>query len=353
MSQLLTPPVGVPAWWRGREEQIQAFLDGDVRRGEVVRVSRSPGGRPVRAAAYGEAEPEVRGTANWNSALGAREPDAFVRRSERQRPVLVILAGTHGQEIGGMVAALAAIQVMETGTDLAGTAQAKLRRKLERLRLVVIPCANPDGRARCPYGGWAGLLTDEMHRWGQGTRKDGSLYGWPGCKAVHPMRGDVGILGAYYDDRGVNLMHDAWHAPMSATTAGLLKLMADEAPDMVLNLHGHGSPPAVLRAAYVPVAVKEQIEVFARHAYARLEAAGIPQASVPTVTDDGPQGEPAPSLNLTSMCYHAGAALPMTFESPQGLRDGRVAFDYPTILRLHLVLFEAAADWLLQESVRP
>jgi len=36
----------------------------------------------------------------------------------------------------------------------------------------------------------------------------------------------------------------------------------------------------------------------------------------------------------------------MTVESPQGLSDARAAFDYPTILRLHHVLFEAAGDWL-------
>ena len=106
------------------------------------------------------------------------------------------------------------------------------------------------------------------------------------------------------------------------------------------------SPPAILPTAYVPVATKQQIEAFARHGYARFEAAGIAQASVPAGADDGPPGAHAPSLNLTSMCYHTGAALPVTFESPQGLADGRVAFDYPAILRLHLMLFEAAADWL-------
>ena len=218
------------------------------------------------------------------------------------------------------------------------------------MRLLVVPLANPDGRARCPYDGWVGLPTEEMHRWGQGTRGDGSLYGWPGCKAVHPMRGDVGILGAYYDDGGVNLMHDEWHAPMSDTTAALLRLAADEAPDVLLNLHGHESPPAVLGAAYVPEAVKHQIAAFATRCYHALEARGIPHGSVPAVGPDGPPGTPPPALNLTSAFFHAGVSLPMTFESPQGLTDGRVAFGYPAILALHHALFEAAAQWLCREQ---
>jgi len=343
-GDLLTSPV--PDWWMGREQQIQAFLDGRVTRGEVRTLSTSPGGRPVRAVVYGEAEPGLRGTANWNSALGAGEPGAYVRREERQRPVLMILAGTHGQEMEGMVAALSLLSAMETGEDIAGNPQPELRAKLDCLRLIVIPCANPDGRARCPYDGWVGLPIAEMAKWGQGMRKDGTPYGWPRCKAVHPMSGDVGILGAYFDDAGVNLMHDEWVAPMSGTTRALLRLVADEAPDLLLNLHGHGSPPMVCKTAYVPMAAKRRIVAFAEHVYARLEAAGIAHHRIPAAAPDGEGDGPPPALNLTSLCWHAGAALAMTVESPQGLSDARAAFDYPTILRLHHVLFEAAGDWL-------
>ena len=61
---------------------------------------------------------------------------------------------------------------------------------------------------------------------------------------------------------------------------------------------------------------------------------------------DGPPGKVPPAMNLTSMCYHAGAAVPITHESPQGMADARAPFDYPTILRLHHVLLAAASDWL-------
>jgi len=248
-----------------------------------------------------------------------------------------------------MVAALSVISCRETGRDLTGAPQPGLRKRLGRLRLIVIPLANPDGRTRCPYDGWVALPTQEMTRWGQGTRKDGSLYGWPGCKAVHPMQGNVGILGAYFDDKGINLMHDEWHAPMSATTAALLKLASEEGPDLLLNLHGHASPPAVLQAAYVPVGAKQEARAFARDYYARLDAAKIPHGRIPPTSADGPVGKLPPSLNLTSMFYHAGGGLPMTFESPQGFKDARKPFDYAAILKLHHVLFESAAEWVCRD----
>lgn len=348
--KLLVSTTPVPTWWTGRAEQIRRYLTSRVRRGELRTLATSPGGRAVHAVCYGKAEPRLKGPANWNSALGARKPDAYYRRGERKRPVLVILAGAHGQEMEGMVAALSAVSVMETGKDLAGGPQPTLRRKLSRLRLIVIPLANPDGRARCPYDGWVALPTKEMTRWGQGTRRDGSLYGWPGCKAVHPMAGDVGILGAYFDDAGVNLMHDEWHAPMSAVTAAVLKLASEEGPDLLANLHGHQSPPMVLETAYAPRGVKEQIRAFAKAYYAALDSAGIAHGRLPRVGPDGPAGTVPPSFNLTSMFYHAGTALPMTFESPQGLADARQTWDYPTILRLHHLLFESAADWLTRTA---
>lgn len=76
-----------------------------------------------------------------------------------------------------------------------------------------------------------------MTKYGQGTRKDGSLYGWPGAKAVHPMRGDVGILGAYFNDDGINPMHDEFFAPMAEETKAIVQVARQEAPDITVSLH--------------------------------------------------------------------------------------------------------------------
>ncbi len=259
----------------------------------------------------------------------------------------MIQAGAHGAEPEGTIGALSIINVLETGKDIAGKPQPELREKLQRLRLIIIPIANPDGRARYPYDGWVGLPEEEMHRVGQGTRKDGSLYGWPGCKEVHPMRGDVGFLGCYFDDEGVNLAQDNWIDPMSRTTTAIMKVVSAEGPDMLLNLHGFHAPPAILQTDYAPVAVKEDILAFAQQYAKDLDSQDIPYNSwMPEVTEDGPRGECPPALGQTAMFYHAGAAMPMTHESPQGFNDVDVAFDYQTILALHHVLLETASDWL-------
>ncbi len=352
-EKLLTSTVPVPDWWTSREPQIQGFLDRQVPADRVRMLANSPGGRPVRAAFFGDAEPELLGPANFNAALGAQQPEAYCRRRERKRPVLMILAGVHGAEVEGMIGALSAINVFQTGSDIAGNPQPDLADRLRQLRVIVIPLANPDGRVRVPYDGWLGLPCDEMHRVGQGTRRDGSSYGWPACKAVHPMAGDVGGLGGYFDDAGVNMMHDEWSASMSPVTAAVLRLIREEAPDIVLNCHSHANVPSILHTAYAPQAVKENVAAFALKLYTNLTRADLPHPDdLPWPRVDGARGEVPPAMNLTSMMYHVGAALPMTFECPHGFTDGRARVNYEQILAIHHVLLRSAADWLLRRPVR-
>lgn len=337
--------IAIPTWWTGRETDVRAVIDR-LTKGRVQTIAVSPGGRPVTCVTYGDAEPALRGPANFNSALGAFDPDAYVRRRERKRPVLMILAGVHGQEIEGIIGALSLITLLETGVDLRGQPQPALREALSQCRVIVVPLANPDGRARVPLDGFVGRTGETMHRLGQGTRRDGSLYGWPGCKAVHPMAGDVGILGGYFDDAGVNLMHDEWPNPMSATTSALCRLVRDEAPDLLLNLHSYEHAPGFLPIAYVPMSVKKQIRTFAERCADAWAALGMPSNQVPGVDPDGVEGTP-PALNQTGLFYHCGAALPLTFESPHGLSDEPDPFSYGQILDIHHALFRVAAESLL------
>jgi len=346
-ADLLESDVPVPEWWTTRVEQVDACIENEVSRGEVKVLATTPGGRPVYSVSYGEAEPELRGAANFNSALGARDPGAFFRREERKRPVLVVLGGVHGQEMENTAGTLSAVKLMETGVDISGRERPELVALFERLRLVLIPVANPDGRERVPYDGWVGLPTKDMTRIGQGTRSDGSSYGWPGCKAVHPMTGDVGGLGGYYDDAGVNLMHDEWPAPMSPVTAALLGLAREEGPDLVLNLHSHSARPTVLSTAYVPRAVEDEAARLAERAYGHFDAAGLEHGALPAAGLEHPGAEPPPAFNLTSALYHAGVALPVTFECPHGLADGVVPFGYDEILSIQHLLQRAAAEHLL------
>ena len=94
---------------------------------------------------------------------------------------------------------------------------------------------------------------EDLRFWGQGTWTDDTFCDWPQCKRQHPMVGDnVRFLGCYFNDRGVNPMHDEWFAPMGPESAAFLKVAREEGPDLVVSLHSHESKPAVLRPAYVP-----------------------------------------------------------------------------------------------------
>lgn len=338
----------IPGWWISSNKGIQEFIETKVTRGKVGVLAVSPGKRNILSVTYGNEEPELKGTANFNSAIGSGNPDAYIRRGPgvRKHPVMIVVAGMHGQEVEGMVSALSLVSVMETGKDLSGREQPELYRKLENFRLIIIPVANPDGRERVPYDGWVGVNVEEMTKYGQGTRRNGELYRWRGSKAVHPMRGDVGILGGYFDDNGVNMMHDDWASPMSETTKALLKLTAAEGPDILLNLHSHSHDPSVLPPAYIPVTARLGLIRFRKLLYAKLESAGYICEKLPISFTDGMEGQIPPAFNLTSMLYHVGADISVTFETPHGVIEGEHPYGYDDILKIHNILFDSAADFL-------
>lgn len=344
------PEPAAPVWWKGRVEEIEAAVKG-VQRGVTSVIASSPGGRPVHLVAYGK-RIEIERTANYNSAAGAGDPRFFARKPYDAPPIVFLVGPPHGHEVEGMVGLVNLLQVAETGKDLRGKEWVQLRASIDRVRLLVVPIANPDGRARCAYDSFVGLPVDEMTRVGQGTRKDGTLYGWPGVKARHPMTGDVGLLGAYFNDAGINLMHDEFLAPMAAETKALLQVARDEAPDYVLNLHSHGSAPQLLPTAYVPRYTKETAARLSRRLADRFRGAGLPSWNPSAPAEDG-EKYPPPSFNLTSALHHVSGAVSTLFECPQGFREpGCVQVTHDQILDLELTLFDELLAFAL-ETPRP
>src|SRR5690606_36560963 len=156
-------------------------------------------------------------------------------------------------------------------------------------------------------------------------------------------------LGGYFDDVGINLVHDEFFDPMSPVTAALLRLVRNEAPDMLINLHSYTAAPGVLPIHYVPMRTKQRIADFVTMFYSRMEQTGLPHAHVPAVATDRADDKTPPPFNIVSACFHAGAALPFTFECAHGLDNGPANFGYEQILQNHHVLFETAADWLMRK----
>ncbi|KPL10094.1 MAG: hypothetical protein AMS26_21940, partial [Bacteroides sp. SM23_62] len=230
-------PTGIPDFYRSKLSDIEAEIN-NIKTGKAEVIATSPGGLSVYAVYYGVKE-NFHSRANYNSAVAARNPVYYARKDSSSKPVVLFLGPVHGQEVEGIAGLVNLIHVAESGKDYRGQEWASLRTKIEKCRVVIIPCGNPDGRKRCPYDSFVGLPTEIMTKYGQGTRTDGSLWGWPGAKSLHPMKGNVGILGAYFNDDGINPMHDEFFSPMAAETAAILEIARTEAPDMTVSLHSH------------------------------------------------------------------------------------------------------------------
>ncbi|RKN83982.1 M14 family zinc carboxypeptidase [Paenibacillus ginsengarvi] len=328
----------VPAYWRSSLEHIEQTVSS-VKRGQADVFARSAGGRDIYAVYYGDKQDFGR-KANYNSACGAGDLTAYAHKTKATKPVIAIVGGIHGGELEGVAAVLNLIRTLETGADYGGRADRFLHDCAERFRLVLIPCMNSDGRARIPFDTLVGMPLAEMRYYVQGTWKDGTLCGWPGCKAVHPIDGAAAHLGGYFNDDGINLMHDNFFAPMAKETRGLMELIDRESADATVLLHGgSNSVNHILPTQYVPPSVADKLNRLVDRVHAGYQAKGIPFRPLHGRGTDEQHGFP-PSFNLTSALHHASGGLSMTFESNMALDAPGVRYSYEDMLEGHYILFE-------------
>jgi len=122
----------------------------------------------------------------------------------------VLLVGlVHGHETEGITGLCNLISIIETGIDLAGHDQSTLQTLADQCCLLIIPDGNPDALARFEPGSLVGVGRVDLRFWGQGTWANDELVGWPDAKQQHPMTDEnIGYLGSYFNDDGVNPMHD-------------------------------------------------------------------------------------------------------------------------------------------------
>lgn len=336
----------IPDWWQSSPGFVEQ-MTRSARIGRANTIAKSAGGRPVFLFEYGDPEPELRGTANFSSALAAGNTNFYYRKSERKRPVIFLLGGVHGHETEGTVGVLSVVNIMETGKDLRGRDQQALRDLFAKCRLLLIPQANPDGRARHPYESLIGVTHEELRRVGQGTKKDGTLWGWPECKANHPMVGDVGVPGAYFDDDGINIGNDLWTSPMSPVTAAIQNLVSDEGPDVTLNLHGYEYPHGLLSTSSLPYKAQLEHKAFSDGAKEFCAARGfeIRSADLPDPKSSGFKG-----INQTSVFFHIGSTISLTFEACHGIdcKGGRPDISLDETLEVFHSIFEYSARRLLE-----
>jgi hypothetical protein len=335
----------IPSYWKTDLSTVDELARTE-KRGQVGRIATSPGGRPVYTFSYGE-KGTIQSQANYNSACGAKDRRAYVD-IRGKKPVILLIGAEHGQETEGVAALTNLICLMETGADFAGNGNPSLLEVLEQVRLDIVPVANPDGRARVQLDSMLGHTGDELRFWGQGTWKDGTLCRWPDCKKVHPILDAVDFLGGYFNDDGINIMHDQFFHPMARETEAILDLAVDEFADCVLHLHGgSNSFNVLLQPDYVPLEVNYAVQRLALRcdAAAQQEELRFGICDIPAKE----QGDTPPSFNLVSAVHHACGAVSAVFESNECIIDDPgVHLNHDQVYRSHMILFEQTVRHFLQ-----
>jgi len=338
--------MAAPEFYATSLARVEETLSG-LRRGAVKEIGRSAGGRPIFAVAYGDFEPIAR-VANLSSALAARTPAAFFGAEPRERQVMLITSAIHGGEMESIAATLNLISLMETGTDLKGEPWPDLLAMAARLRLVLVPCLNPDGRARIPSDDPTTWAPEEEEKYRHGLHGDGSFITWPACMTPHPRDPKQdGFLGGYFNDAGVNPLHGVFLSPQVAPeTHAALALALEETPDLVLDLHSCGAGPMLMVGD--PALLEQHqrrhhyLDGFCRRALrTRLgihrpwTAPGIERA-----------------LTFSAACYHICGALPILFEGANGAQKGN-RYTHRQIVDTYLTVFEALMGVGATEGFQP
>jgi heparin/heparan-sulfate lyase len=344
------PVRNLPDFWIGTMEKLKSQL-AQVNDGQVQIIAKTPGGRPLHLVSFGEYE-QVTHKANFNSAIGGRDSSAYMNKEARYKPVILFVGPVHGHEVEALTGLTNLIKIMDTGYDLRGKKQTHLQELGQKCRLLIIPAGNPDGIARLEPQALQGMELDDVRFWGQGTWSDDTFCGWPESKRQHPMIGqNTGFLGCYFNDAGINPMHDEFFEPMSQEAPSILKVAREEGPDLAVSLHSHASKPALLRPAYLTLEKQEYIRKLAAEYYEILKERGLPYGRVFETRTEGGRN-PAP-FNLTSAMYHVSGASSFTFECPHGLISKTACkVNCEEILDIQLALYEAMIRYELTKKTK-
>jgi hypothetical protein len=242
------------------------------------------------------------------------------------------------------------IKAIETGTDYAGERHDELVDLAERVHLILIPMVNPDGRSHIPFDSFVGKTFYDLRYYNQGTWKNGELCGWPGCKMKHPIKEHVDYLGGYFNDDGVNMMHeDFFSGNVSTGTRVVLDVCRDEAPDFSILLHGgDNGTNHMLAPDYGSLNAKREVYEFQLQYKAVCDENAVRYNVI-----DIPRGEERAvpvSFNLPSAMHHCCGMPAVTFESNQGLCDrGDVIYTYEEIYKAHMLLYRETMRFVLKK----
>lgn len=340
-----------PEWWLSAPEEVEEFLRS-LRGVEVFEMGRSAGGRPILAAAWGEREDlPGRTSRSLASALAGGSAEAFYGKGRRERQGFLFVGGAHGTEIEGTVAALSFLNVVVCGKDLRGQRWPRLAEAGRKLRTVIIPFFNIDGRARfAQRRHFIGVAPEAYGQMSQGGWTSGELLQWPTSSLHHPIPLDriKPPLGSYFNDAGVNLVYDT---PLAGgcqpETAALLRLLRDEMPDCVLCSHSNNGSLVEAPSSFIPRRFRQRQLQIGALVGARCQREGKAKHQIPTRTETY-AGQVFYEADLV---YHACGALPLLVEFPWGYQN--VPDTHDEVLDIGLLALEEIIAFGVAYGFRP
>ena len=330
----------IPAFWKGNIKDVENAVN-TVQKGKVSVICKSAGKRNVYFVEYGKKN-DLKRTANYSSATGARSTKYYADKSGvNYIPTVLLVGGTHGNEWEGVVAINNLISIIETGVDLEGKRHNDIIKAMECVNLLLIPCLNPDGRARIPLETMAGQSFDMFRYYSQGTWKDGSLCNWPECKSIHPIKDACDFMGGYFNDDGVNIMHDNFFFPMAEETKAILHIADEYVPDMTILLHGgDNTKQCFFPVDYIPGCIRNQICELSRDILEETKRAGLnPEHFIDSNMRSRLDELPVATFSLQSALTNICGEPCVTYESNQGL-NAQNQYSMEEIYLHHLVLFK-------------
>ena len=339
--------MSTPKFWENNLEAIeQAALS--VKRGRCSILTKSQGGRDIYLIEYGEKQ-NLKRQANYMSALHYGDAAVYADKTNA-KPVLLIAGATHGGEIEGVAALLNLIAELETGRDLRGCSHGWVSDLASNYRLLLIPCLNPDGRARVPFS----IVPDDPKLavyYKHGEWKNGTPADYNSGFRVHPITDAVSHMGGYYNDAGINLYVDNFFAPMAEENKALFSLVDEEAPDFALFLHtGCHKHAKLLQPYYIPGFVAECVMDFDERLCEAIENSGYTYYSLREHMGYGARSSgdnlyPPLHFPMESAVFFSCGALSLVYESNEASPATDNPFYLENILNCHFILFEQAVRY--------
>ena len=295
------PQIATPGFWPATATEYRDLLER-LCPGEYEVIGHSPGGREI-----------------WALHLEL-DPGA---------PVLGVVGGMHGHEPQGPASCLNLLSILKTGVDLKGAPWPGLA----HVNWAIVFCLNPDARARMPNA-FVGLSVKDVLNYDAGLMADGARR--EGSGDVDPDQ--TLILGGLFNDSGVDIIrHGDLEDRASPEREAVLDFMARVRPAVCLELHAHCAPPQFYcpLTPVPPEVAQSQIEL-TEAIVAAGRAAGYEFADNTGEVN-----------GLSTALYHdVGGAVPLLFESPQGVLDAGPRWDHARIVDVNLFVISQLAQAL-------